>query len=126
MKETFYKGAQGNLSLHVAVIGLAAVASGGTVVAAENLPIGTQITGVRIINEALGADTEVTVQIADREGNSTELAVFDTTSAGNSGEFIKPVYIGDEGPSDLVIENSGTAAATGEVVVQLEYRFKGY
>lgn len=126
MKETFYKGAQGNLSLHVAVIGLAAVASGGTVVAAENLPIGTQITGVRIINEALGADTEVTVQIADREGNSTELAVFDTTAAGNSGEFIKPVYIGDEGPSDLVIENSGSAAATGEVIVQLEYRFKGY
>lgn len=126
MKETFYKGAQGNLSLHVAVIGLAAVASGGTVVAAENLPIGTQITGVRIINDALGADTEVTVQIADRESNSTDLAVFDTAAAGGSGAYVKPVYIGDEGPSDLVIENSGSAAATGEVIVQLEYRFKGY
>lgn len=126
MKETFYKGAQGNLSLHIAAASLAALTVGGTVVASENLPIGTQITGVRIINDALGADTEVTVQIADREGNSTDLAVFDTVAAGNGSAFIKPVYIGDEGPSDLVIENSGIGAATGAVTIQLEYRFKGY
>lgn len=125
-KETFYKGAQGNLSLHVVAVSLAALAAGGTVVATDNLPIGTQITGVRIVNAALGADTEVTVQIADREGNSTDLAVFDTVAAGNGSAFIKPVYIGDEGPSDLVVENSGSAAATGDVTIQLEYRFKGY
>jgi len=126
MKETFYQGAQGNLSLHVVAVSLAALAAGGTVVANTELPIGTQITGVRIINDALGANTEATVQIADREGNSTDLAVFDTASAGNGGAYIKPVYIGDEGPSDLVIENSGSAAATGDVTIQLEYRFKGY
>lgn len=126
MKETFYQGAQGNLSLHVVAVSLAALAAGGTVVANTELPIGTQITGVRIINDALGADTEVTVQIADRESNSTDLAVFDTATAGESGAYVKPVYIGDEGPSDLVIENSGSAAATGVVTIQLEYRFKGY
>ncbi|MGR3982468.1 hypothetical protein [Pseudoalteromonas sp. 1181_04] len=125
-KETFYKGAQGNLSLHVVTIALATLAADSSVVATDNLPIGTQITGVRIVNAALGADTEVTVQIADREGNSTDLAVFDTVAAGNGSAFIKPIYIGDEGPSDLVIENSGTGAATGEVTIQLEYRFKGY
>lgn len=126
MKETFYKGAQGNLSLHIVAVSLATLAASGTVVANTELPIGTQITGVRIVNDALGADTEVTVQIADREGNSTDLAVFDTASAGNDGAYIKPVYIGDEGPSDLVIENSGSASATGDVTIQLEYRFTGY
>lgn len=126
MKETFYQGAQGNLSLHIVAVSLATLAAGGTVVANTELPIGTQITGVRIINDALGTDTEVTVQIADREGNSTDLAVFDTATAGDSGAYVKPVYIGDEGPNDLVIENSGSAAATGVVTIQLEYRFKGY
>ncbi len=50
MKETFYRGAQGNLSLHVLTLSLAALAAGSTVIAAEQLPIGTQVTGIRVIN----------------------------------------------------------------------------
>ena len=126
MKETFYKGAQGNLSLHIATVAMTALAVNASVVASEELPIGTEITGMRVINEALGAHTDITVQIVDREGNETDLAEFDTVSAGNSSAFIVPAYISDEGPSDLVVKNTGTGAATGSVTVQLEYRYKGY
>ncbi|MDN3390861.1 hypothetical protein [Pseudoalteromonas sp. APC 3691] len=126
MKETFYKGAAGNLSLHLVTLSIAALAANATTIASESLPIGTQITGVRIINDALGADTELTVQVVDHSGGEKDLTAFDTASAGNAGVFVKPVYIGDEGPSDLVVKNTGSAAATGEVVLQLEYRYKGY
>ena len=126
MKETFYKGAAGNLSLHLVTISLAALATEATKVVTESLPIGTQITGVRIVNEALGADTKLTAQVVTHSGDSADLVEFDTASAGNSGVFIKPVYIGDEGPSDLVVKNTGSSAATGEVVLQLEYRYTGY
>lgn len=126
MKETFYRGAQGNLSLHVLTLSLTALASGSTVIAAEQLPIGTQVTGIRVINSALGADTELTTKLVDSKGTETELSVIDTVSAGTDVTPVKPIYIGDTGPSELVIENSGTGAATGEVTLQLEYRFKGY
>ncbi len=126
MKQTFYKGAAGNLSLHLVTIALASLDVSATVVAEESLPIGTEITGVRIVNEALGANTKVTAQLVTHKGVATDLTQFDTASAGNAGAFIKPVYVGDEGPSDLVIKNTGTAQATGEVVLQLEYRFTGY
>ncbi len=126
MKETFYKGAAGNLSLHVVTVSLAALAVDATAIASESLPIGTQVTGVRIINEALGTGTELTVQVVDHSGGKKDLTAFDTESAGNAGAFVKPVYIGDEGPSDLVVKNTGSAAATGEAVIQLEYRYKGY
>ncbi|TMO16733.1 hypothetical protein CWB59_12495 [Pseudoalteromonas sp. S326] len=126
MKETFYKGAAGNLSLHLVTLSLAALAANATTVASDSLPIGTQITGVRIVNDALGADTELTVQVVDHSGGEKDLAAFDTSSAGNASEFVKPVYIGDEGPSDLVVKNTGTGTAAGDVVIELEYRYKGY
>lgn len=126
MKETFYKGAAGNLSMHSVTLALSALAVSGVAVASANLPIGTQITAVRIINEALGADTEVTAQVVNRNGDSTDLAAFSTVAADNGVTYIKPHYIGDEGPSDLVVKNTGTGAATGEVILQIEYRYKGY
>lgn len=126
MKETFYKGAAGNLSMHSVTLALAALAANGEVVASANLPIGTQITAVRIINDALGADTEVTAQVVSRNGDSTDLAAFSTVAAGGGVNYIKPHYVGDEGPVDLAIKNTGTGAATGEVVLQIEYRYKGY
>ncbi|MDC9527609.1 hypothetical protein PSH54_19205 [Pseudoalteromonas sp. Angola-30] len=126
MKETFYKGAAGNLSLHLVTISLAALATEATKVVTESLPIGTQITGVRIVNEALGTGTKLTAQVVSHEGDTTDLVEFDTESAGNGGAFIKPAYIGDEGPSDLVVKNTGSSSATGEVVLQLEYRYTGY
>ena len=65
MRETFYKGAQGNLSLHVASVMLAGLGVGASVTLSEQLPIGTQITGVRVLNDALGADSEITIRLSD-------------------------------------------------------------
>ena len=126
MKETFYKGAMGNLSLLSITVSLSALAANGTEVLADKLPIGTQVVGVRHTSAALGANTEVTVALVDKAGASTSLLVATTTSASASVAPVKPVYIGDNGASDLVLTNTGTADATGEVTVQLEYRFKGY
>lgn len=126
MKETFYKGAMGNLSLLSCTIALSALAVSGSKVLADKLPIGTQVVGIRHITDALGASTKVKVELVDAANAKTELLEVTTTSADAGATPIKPVYIGDNGPSDLVLTNSGTGAATGEVVIQLEYRFKGY
>ena len=103
MKETFYKGAAGNLSLHLVTVSLAAIAVNSSVIAVDGLPIGTQITGIRVVTDALGAGTEVTAKVVTHGGDETSLAAFDTVAAGNAAEFVKPVYVGDEGPSDLVL-----------------------
>lgn len=127
MKETFYKGAMGNLSLLSVTVALAALAADGTEVLADKLPIGTQVVGIRKITGALGANTAIKVELSDASATKTVLlASAATTSAGNVSNALKPVYIGDNGPSDLVLTNTGTGAATGEVTIQLEYRFKGY
>lgn len=127
MRKPFYKGAQGNLSLHLSAITLASLAAGQSTVLEESLPVGTEITGVRLISDALGANTAIKLDLQDRDGGKKAvLPSTTTTSAVTSVTPIKPVYIGDEGLSDLIIENAGSGAATGEVTVYIEYRFKGY
>lgn len=127
MKSTFYKGAMGNLSLHTVTVALSALAVSATEVLAEFLPVGTEVTGVRVISEALGASTAIKVDLVDKAGaTKAVLPSTATVSAVTSVTPLKPVYIGDEGESDLVLTNSGTGVATGEVTIQLEYRFKGY
>lgn len=127
MKSTFYKGAMGNLSLHTVTVALSALAVSATKVLAEFLPVGTEVTGVRVISEALGTATAIKVDLVDKAaGSKPVLPSTSTVSAVTSVTPLKPVYIGDEGESDLVLTNSGTGVATGEVTIQLEYRFKGY
>lgn len=127
MKSTFYKGAMGNLSLHVVTVSLAALAVAGSVIAEELLPVGTEVTGVRLVSANLGANTAIKLDLVDKADNEKSVLASTTTTAAKAVFVpIKPVYIGDEGPSDLVLTNSGTATATGEVTIQLEYRFKGY
>jgi len=126
MKETFYKGAMGNLSLLSVTVSLAALAANVTEVLADKLPIGTQIVGIRHITANLGANTAIKVDLVDAESTATQLLAVTTTTADIGSKPIKSTYIGDNGPSDLVLTNTGTAAATGEVTIQLEYRFKGY
>jgi len=127
MKKTFYKGAQGNLSLHVVTVSLAALAVSGTKVLSDRLPIGTEVTGIRVISGALGLNTALKVDLVDAAATVTPvLPSTVTVAAVNKFVAVKPIYIGDNGVSDLVLTNSGTGAATGEVTIQLEYRFKGY
>jgi hypothetical protein len=127
MKTPFYKGAQGNLSKHIVTVALSALAVSGTKVIAESVPLGTEITSVTVIGEALGADTAYSIALVDREEKSTMLITSTTsTSATSKVVPLKPIYVGDEGPSDIVLTNQGTGAATGEVTVHIEYRFVGY
>jgi len=126
MRKPFYRGAQGNLSLHVMTVSLVALAAGGTKVLAEHLPIGTEIVGIRHITANLGSSTAIKVELVDKADAKAELLTVVTTSAKNGNTPLKPVYIDDNGPSDLVLTNTGGSAATGEVTIQLEYRFKGY
>lgn len=127
MKSTFYKGAAGNLSLHVVTVALSALAVAGSVIAEELLPVGTEVTGVRLVSANLGANTAIKLDLVDKADNAKSVLASTTTTAAKAVFVpIKPVYIGDEGPSDLVLTNSGTGVATGEVTIQLEYRFKGY
>jgi hypothetical protein len=127
MKETFYNGAQGNLSLHVATVTLAALAQNDTVKLMENLPVGTEITGVRNIAAALGASSAYKVDLVDKAGGSTALLASTTSTSATSGiKPLKPIYIGDQGVSDVVLTSNSTGAATGEVTFAIEYRFKGY
>ncbi len=117
----------GNLSLHVVTVSLAALAVAGSVIAEELLPVGTEVTGVRLVSANLGANTAIKLDLVDKADNEKSVLASTTTTAAKAVFVpIKPVYIGDEGPSDLVLTNSGTATATGEVTIQLEYRFKGY
>lgn len=126
MKETFYKGAMGNLSLLSVTVALSALAANGTKVLHDKLPIGTQIVGIRHVTANLGASTAIKVELIDPANTKTELLTVTTTSADNGSKVLKPLYIGDKGASDLVLTNSGGGQATGEVTIQLEYRFKGY
>jgi multisubunit Na+/H+ antiporter MnhB subunit len=126
MKETFYKGAMGNLSLLSVTVALSALAANGTKVLHDKLPIGTQVTGIRHITAALGGSTAIKVELVDPANTKTELLAVTTTSADVGNTPLKPTYIGDQGASDLVLTNTGGSAATGEVTIQLEYRFKGY
>lgn len=127
MKNVFYKGAQGNLSLHVMTISLAALAASGTQALETELPIGTEIVGVRNIGAALGANTAYKVDLVDKSGGSRAILAATTSTSATSGiKPLTPVYIGDEGVSDLILTNTGTGVANGEVTIALEYRFKGY
>lgn len=127
MNKPFYRGAHGNLSLHTVTLSLAALAASGTAVLQENVPLGTEVVGVRIISEALGASTSVKVDLVDANGASTALLTSTATTSTTVGaKPLKPVYIGDSGPSDLVLTNTGTGSATGEITIQIEYIYKGY
>ena len=126
MNETFYKGAHGNLSVHCVATAIRTLKAGDSRLVLEHLPIGTEIVGIRHITDSLGASTAIKVELADATGTKTELLTVATASADAGSTPLKPIYIGDNGPSDLVLTNTGTGSATGEVMIQLEYRFKGY
>ncbi|NRA62141.1 MAG: hypothetical protein HRU25_14835 [Psychrobium sp.] len=125
MREPFYIGAQGNWSLHCVTASLNALAASGKQTLIQGVPIGTEITGIRHITGVLGADTAIKVELVNRSG-SKELLTVTTTSAKSGTKLLARHYIGDDGSSDLVVTNTGTADATGNVEIQLEYRYIGY
>lgn len=126
MKETFYIGAHGNVSTHLVTLNLKALAAAESLAVVEGIPIGTQLIGVRYVTDDLGDNTGIKLELVDRHQTATELFSMATTSAKQGAKVIKPVYVSDSGPSDVVLTNTGSGSAAGEVHIQLEYRFKGY
>lgn len=126
MKSPFYKGAQGNFSLHTIVVSLSGLAASAKQTIEEQLPIGTELVGIRHITPNLGALTAIKIESVDAANTATELLTVTTTAADIGVTPLKRLYIGDTGPSDIVLTNTGTGPATGEVQIELEYRFKGY
>lgn len=118
MSKTIYQGAQGNLSLIHDTVTLADAI--GDVTEIRELPVGTTITGVRVISaDSLGAAS--TVQVAVGETDLTE--ALDSAAALNESVHIKPIYLSET--ANLSIKTAGGATA-GEVTVCLEYKFTGY
>ena len=125
MNKTFYRGAQGNASVFSVTVTLTALAAGASLVLQESIPLGTEITGIRHVNGNLGSNTGIKVETVYDNGDKHTLLDVTGSKAADS-KPIKPVYLdGDDHPS-LVLTNDGTAAASGEVTIQLEYVFKGY
>lgn len=118
MSKTIYQGESGNLSLIHDTVTLADDI--GDITEIRELPVGTTITGVRVITDGSLGEAS-TVQVAVGEADLT--AALSSSAALNESVHIKPIYL--EEAANLSIKTAG-GATTGEVTVCLEYKFTGY
>jgi hypothetical protein len=120
--ETFnnrvYVGAHGNLSLETAKL-TAKAAQVNDVFQVLELPIGLKVTGVRLFTDGLGAGATVDVAI----GAEPLVTGEDVAGAIALSTVIKPVFVSEKTALEVKV---GGAAATGELMVQLEYVNVGY
>ncbi|MCA2497782.1 hypothetical protein R7P75_04520 [Vibrio sp. 2175-1] len=120
--ETFhnrvYIGAHGNLSLEQAKL-TANAAEVADVFQVLELPVGVKITGVRLFTDGIGVGVTADVTV----GETTLIAAEDVSGATALVTPIKPLYIDEKSPLEVTI---GGAAATGELVVMVEYVNVGY
>lgn len=120
-----YNGTHGNMSMAYNTITLKSQASGTKLVMLD-IPIGTRITGVRLVNAALGASVTLTVKLRVADGTETVLAASASgTSAKAAETLFSPIMIADNGPAKLIVEIGG-AAATGKIDAGIEYIAEGY
>lgn len=118
MSKTIYQGEAGNLSLIHDTVTLADEI--GDITEIRELPVGTTITGVRVITDgSLGEASTVQVTV----GETDLTAALDSAAALNESVHIKPIYL--EETANLSIKTAG-GATDGEVTVCLEYKFTGY
>ncbi|MFS1522759.1 hypothetical protein ACL7TT_01390 [Microbulbifer sp. 2304DJ12-6] len=95
---------------------------GGTAGAVLKLPAMTRITGFRMVNDALGASTTVTVNAVGDTGSTPILAATATDSAGNALYTGKSLLLPE--PTELQLTLAG-GSATGEVECIVEYVYVG-
>jgi len=121
IKRQVYQGEDGNLSVEIGDITLAAAGNGavGSVIEFIELPIGIQIVGVDIINEALGAGVTVAVSC----GATVLVAAASKAAAGAATSPIFPYLTTDTQKVTAVIAG---AAATGKLSIAVRYRAIGY
>lgn len=120
--ETFnnrvYIGAHGNLSLETAKLSTSD-AEVDDVFKVLELPVGLKITGVRLFTSGLGVGVTADIKV----GTDVLVTAEDVAGATALSKPVAPVYVTEKLPLEVVI---GGAAATGELIVQLEYVNVGY
>lgn len=118
-----YVGANGNFSFASGTFTMNAVAA--DVVRMMKIPVGTTIHQFRLHHDNLGAGTSMQVALRAFDGTVTNLGTSITTTSSTSvSQILKPTYVGDEGPSELVLVVAGTAS--GEVTLEIEFVATGY
>ena len=90
-------------------------------------PAGTTLDGVTVFHDALGAGSGIDIGIEFPWDSSVDdftlFGNFDTASAGTVTKPIKPVYTGKN--KVKIIATVTGANASGEIVVNVDYRFSG-
>ena len=123
--KAIYNGTHGNLSLAYNHVTFKAQALGSDMIMLD-IPIGTRITGLRLINGALGAN--VTIQGFVRLDDATEIQLTPAIAASGAkaeAHIFSPIMIADKGPAKLVVKVEG-ASATGKLDAILEFMAVGY
>lgn len=90
-------------------------------------PYGTTLDAVTVLHDGLGAGTSIELGVeAPWDAAVTNLTLFgsfDTATAASERKEIKPFYTG-KNQVKLIAKVKG-AAATGELFVKVDYRYKG-
>ena len=120
-------GPFGNASKEVRSITLASQAA-TTELEFMKLPAGTQLNDIKLIHDALGASTTLSVGLkydSDEEGTTSAtalLAAAASTSAGTRAGAFHPMKF--DVPVTLTATIGG-ASATGKVSLQADYEYRG-
>ncbi|HDY8174813.1 TPA: hypothetical protein RQL26_000541 [Vibrio vulnificus] len=117
-KNRVYVGTHGNLSLEQGKLTAAATPINDVFEVLE-LPIGLELTGVRLLTAGLGAGVTVDVKV-----NDTALVTAEAVATKTAKQIpIVPVYLKEKGVLTVTIKG---AAATGVLYVMPEYVNVGF
>ncbi|MEX2964507.1 hypothetical protein [Microbulbifer sp. TYP-18] len=94
----------------------------GTVGPVLKLPAMTQITGFRMVNDALGASTTVAVDAVGEDSSTPVLPATNTANSGNTVYTGKSILLPE--PTELQLSLAG-GSATGEVECIVKYVYVG-
>ncbi|AGG58041.1 virion structural protein [Vibrio phage douglas 12A4] len=124
--KAIYNGTHGNLSLAYNHTTFKSQASGSDMLMLD-IPIGTRVTGLRLINEALGSSVTIQGFIRfDSDGSEIQLTpAIAASGAKTENHIFSPIMVADKGPAKLVVKVAG-AAATGKLDAILEFMAVGY
>lgn len=116
----------GDAATHPSSIDLAAAAP-GTEIEAMRIPVGAELYGVTLVNDALGASSTLQVGVKYPYGGGTDdpdqfLPSGGSASAGVRTNYFHPIRFENEA---VLTATTGGAATTGKVTVIPHYRYLG-
>lgn len=124
--KTVYSADFGNASRETLVDTLSST-NVDTEIVFGTFPAGTIIDGIRVMNDALGAGTSMQFGVvSELTDDIQELDLFGTVNTENVGITEKPIRpFKAKNQSVYLIGKVLGAAATGEVTVNVDYRYDG-